>query len=348
MKCPRVKAGWVKTPAAHCPARNPPGRQKCSRRPAWQGPRAGPLDFRGGREEGRLKPGLLRALFSGEHPRVIKRPHRLAALVLALACAGIPGLRSGFAQSEPEKTAAGQQPERRGVELREGGIIRGPTSARKLALVFTGHGYAEGGETILNELAKHKAKGSFFFTGKLLTKDSFRPLIRRIVAEGHYLGPHSDKHLLYCPWDGPKKTLVSRKKFCADLERNLEKIERFGVKRAQVRFFLPPYEHYNREIVDWSEAMGLTVVNYTPGTRSHADYTGETDRNFVSSKVIFDSILRKEQQDPHGLNGFILLVHIGAGPRRADKFAARFGELLDTLAGKGYEFVRVDELLPAR
>ena len=94
--------------------------------------------------------------------------------------------------------------------------------------------------------------------------------------------------------------------------------------------------------------MGLTVVNYTPGTRSHADYTGEADRNFVSSKVIFDSILRKEQQDPHGLNGFILLVHIGAGPRRTDKFAARFGELLDTLAGKGYEFVRVDELLPAR
>ena len=35
----------------------------------------------------------------------------------------------------------------------------------------------------------------------------------------------------------------------------------------------------------------------------------------------------------------------GAGPGRADKFATRFGELLDYLAGKGYQFVRVDQLL---
>jgi len=42
---------------------------------------------------------------------------------------------------------------------------------------------------------------------------------------------------------------------------------------------------------------------------------------------------------------FILLLHIGSGPGRADKFPARFGALLDYLAAKGYQFVRVDELL---
>jgi peptidoglycan/xylan/chitin deacetylase (PgdA/CDA1 family) len=214
--------------------------------------------------------------------------------------------------------------------------------------VFTGHGYAEGGETILDELARHKGKGSFFFTGDFLTNASFRPLIRRIVSKGHYLGPHSDKHILYCPWEGPKKTLVTHADFQADLESNLKKIEHFGVKRAQIRYFLPPYEHYNQEIVDWAKAMALTLVNFTPGTRSNADYTGEADSNFVSSKAIFDSILRKEQQDPNGLNGFILLLHIGAGPGRADKFPVRFGELLDYLAGKGYQFVRVDQLLEGK
>jgi peptidoglycan/xylan/chitin deacetylase (PgdA/CDA1 family) len=91
--------------------------------------------------------------------------------------------------------------------------------------------------------------------------------------------------------------------------------------------------------------MGLTVVNYSPGTRSNADYTGEADSNFVSSKAIYDSILRKEQQDPNGLNGFILLLHIGSGPGRTDKFSARFGALLDYLADKRYTLVRVDELL---
>ena len=264
---------------------------------------------------------------------------------MAAACSGILGQPVGLAQPAPTTNPASLTPELRNVELREGGIIRGPTSARQLALVLTGHSFAEGGETILNELSRHQGKGSFFFTGDFLTNAAFRPLIRRIVSEGHYLGPHSDKHLLYCPWEGPKKTLVTRAEFEADLESNLRKIEGFGVRRAQVRYFLPPYEHYNQEIVDWAKAMGLTLLNFTPGTRSNADYTGEADRNFVSSKTIYESILRREQQDPRGLNGYLLLLHIGAGPGRADKFAARFGELLDYLAGRGYEFVRVDAWL---
>jgi peptidoglycan/xylan/chitin deacetylase (PgdA/CDA1 family) len=231
------------------------------------------------------------------------------------------------------------------MELREGGIIRGPTSARRLAIVFTGHRFAEGGEVILNELGNHKGKGSFFFIGDFLTNSNFKPLIQRITREGHYLGPHSDKHVLYCPWEGPKKTLVTHAEFRADLESNLRKIERFGVPRRQIRYFLPPYEHYNQEVVDWAKELGLTLVNYTPGTRSNADYTGEAEKNFVPSQTIFDSIVGKERQDPNGLNGFMLLLHIGSGPDRADKFSARFGELLDYLADKGYQFVRVDELL---
>jgi len=217
-----------------------------------------------------------------------------------------------------------------------------------MAIVFTGHGYAEGGETILNELEDHKAKASFFLTGDFLTNTSFRPLVQRVVRDGHYLGPHSDKHMLYCPWEGPKKTLVTHDEFESDLQSNLRKSQQFGMPRSQLRYFLPPYEHYNQEIADWARAMGLTLVNFTPGTRSNADYTGEADKNFVSTRAIFESIVRKEQEDPNGLNGFVLLLHIGSGPGRTDKFAARFGELLDYLAGKGYQFVRVDELLEAK
>ena len=94
--------------------------------------------------------------------------------------------------------------------------------------------------------------------------------------------------------------------------------------------------------------MSLTLVNFTAGTRSNADYMSEADTNFVSSEIIFNSIIRKEREDPHGLNGFILLLHIGSGPDRADKFSNRFGELLDYLSGKGYQFVRVDELLETK
>jgi peptidoglycan/xylan/chitin deacetylase (PgdA/CDA1 family) len=230
-------------------------------------------------------------------------------------------------------------------ERRHGGIVRGPTAERRIALEFTGHEFAEGGSIILDELARRGARASFFLTGDFLRTEAFAPLVRRIAADGHYLGPHSDKHLLYCDWEVREKTLVTRDAFVRDLEENLRAIEAFGVPRSRVRFWVPAYEWYNDSIAAWGAALGLTLVNFTPGTRSTADYTGEADRNFVPSQRIVESILAREREDPHGLNGYLLLLHIGAGPGRADKMHDRLGGLLDELSARGYRFVRVDELL---
>lgn len=231
------------------------------------------------------------------------------------------------------------------AQYSHGGIIRGPSGGRRIALVFTGHAFAEGGATILDELARRGARASFFLTGDFLRTPAFAPLVRRIVAEGHYLGPHSDKHLLYCAWDAREKTLVTREALARDLEDNLRAIQPFGVPRAAVRYWVPAYEWYNAEIAAWSAGLGLTLVNFTPGTRSNADYTGEADANFVSSQRIVDSILARERDDPQGLDGYLLLQHVGAGPGRADKMHARLGALLDELTARGYRFVRVDVLL---
>jgi len=231
------------------------------------------------------------------------------------------------------------------IHMVDGGIVRGPVEGRRIALVFTGHEFAEGADAILDALARRKARASFFLTGAFLRDPAKAGIVRRMVAEGHYVGPHSDAHLLYCPWTGPKVTLVSREAFTRDLQLNVEALERHGVARQAVTFFLPPYEWYNAEIAEWTSALGMTLVNYTPGTRSNADYTEEGTRQFVSSDVIFQSIVRREREDPHGLNGFLLLLHVGAGPGRADKFHRRFDEILGVLAVRGYEFVRVDTLL---
>lgn len=226
-----------------------------------------------------------------------------------------------------------------------GALIRGDPNQKSIALSFTGHEFAEGGETILNELQRHHAKGSFFLTGKFVMNPAFRPLLQRIAAEGHYFSVHSDKHLLYCSWDKARQTLVSQNQFQSDLKQNFARFSRLQLAQQPGRYFIPPYEHYNQQIVAWADQMNATLINYTPGTRSHADYTSEADRNFTSSQTILDSLIKREKTDPHGLNGFILLMHIGSGPARVDKFSSRFGELLDYLAAAGYEFVRVDELL---
>lgn len=230
-----------------------------------------------------------------------------------------------------------------GVEVRNGAVIRGSKERRRLALVFTGHEHAEGAETILRELERHKAKGSFFLTGDFLRNPAFASVLERLRRSGHQVGPHSDKHLLYCSWDPERKTLVSREEFQTDFDKNNTALQQSGFDYQP--YLVPPYEHYNQQIADWAQYSRLVLVSFSPGTRSTADYTQEGETNFVSSQAIFTSIVTKEEQDPNGLNGFILLLHLGAGPDRADKFHTRVGALLDRLAAKGYEFVTVDELL---
>ncbi len=227
----------------------------------------------------------------------------------------------------------------------DGAVVRGSRSTRQLALVFTGHEFAEGAGPILEALSRHGAKASFFLTGDFLRNAEFAPLIRRMLAEGHYVGPHSDRHRLYCEWTPDRRTLLTHAEFEADLNDNLRELERFGVTRMQARFFLPAYEHHNRDISDWTHTMGLTLVNLSPGTRSAADYTLEKDANFVSSHAILDSVLRRESQDSAGLNGFLLLMHLGSGPERADKMHLRLPELLSRLKERGYAFERIDRLL---
>jgi peptidoglycan/xylan/chitin deacetylase (PgdA/CDA1 family) len=227
----------------------------------------------------------------------------------------------------------------------EGAVVRGPEDRKELALVFTGHEFAEGAAAILDVLAKRGMRASFFLTGDFLRDPGKAHLVRRMVKDGHYVGAHSDAHLLYAPWTGPKKTLISRDAFVSDVEKNYAELARFGVTRERARYFLPPYEWYTTEIADWTHEMGLTLVNFTSGTRSNADYTEEGSPQFVPSERILSSILEREAQDPSGLNGFLLLLHVGAGPGRADKFHRRFDELAGRLIERGYAFVTIEALL---
>jgi len=227
----------------------------------------------------------------------------------------------------------------------EGGIVRGDVSKKELALIFTGGDFADGGPHIRAVLSEKGVKAGFFFTGDFYRSGEKKDLVRGLVADGHYLGPHSDKHLLYCDWEDRSKTLVTREEFERDILANYAVMAEYGIRKQDAPYFIPPYEWYNKEIVAWSEGLGLVLFNFTPGTSSNADYTTPDMPNYLSSDVIYDRILAYEKADPNGLNGFILLIHIGTDPARTDKLYARLGELIDTLRARGYAFVRIDTLL---
>jgi peptidoglycan/xylan/chitin deacetylase (PgdA/CDA1 family) len=277
-----------------------------------------------------------RAAGAGARPGAAALAAGAAALVLALA-AGAAHLAAGG--------RVGRDGGRTAFVIDHDAIVRGDASVRRLALIFTGGDFGEGGEAIRRALRGRGIKAGFFFTGDFYRAPAFAGLIRGLVADGHYLGPHSDRHLLYCPWDDRDRTLVTREEFQADLEANFREMARFGIAREKGHLFIPPYEWYNRTIAAWARKMRLTLFNFTPGTSSNADYTTPDMPEYLPSQAIFDRILAYEKSDPHGLNGFILLVHIGTDPARSDKLYSRLGDLIDALSKRGYEFVRIDKLL---
>ena len=185
----------------------------------------------------------------------------------------------------------------------------------------------------------------FFLTGNFYLNPSFTELVRNLRKDGHYLGAHSDKHLLYADWTKRDSLLVTESAFKKDLRKNYKRMKRFGISKEDAKYFLPPYEWYNRSIAQWTGEMDLHLINFSPGTLSTADYTyPEMGTRYRSSDVVYRSIMDYEATNPAGLNGFILLVHIGTDPRRTDKFYGRLDELLTELEGKGYAFRRIDEL----
>jgi len=235
-----------------------------------------------------------------------------------------------------------------GLTLDRGAVIRGPRDRRRLALVFTGGSYADGAPRILDDLRARGIRASFFFTGDFLRTPAFRKVVDRVREEGHYLGPHSDRHPQYASWDSPPKLLVGRKEFDDDLSANLETMKSIGFPPEKARFFLPPFEHHTPEVAEWTRARGMVLVNLTPGTRSPADCMEDDDPRFVPAAEIEGSILDREKSGPDGLRGFLLLMHVGASPKRTrDRLHDRLGGLLDEIARRGYEFARVDELLSA-
>jgi peptidoglycan/xylan/chitin deacetylase (PgdA/CDA1 family) len=235
----------------------------------------------------------------------------------------------------------------------EGGVTRGDTSEKRLALIFTGGEFGEGTGHVLDTLAAHKIKASFFFTGDYLRKPEHQEHLKRIVKEDHYLGPHSDSHPLCCAWEDRSKTLVTEDFFKRDLKKNINDIDALirshgrqsaVPPRPRITYFIPPYEWYNQDQSRWSRDINVLLFNFTPGSGSNRDWAPEGHKSFVPSQKIIADILAYERKDPDGLNGFLLLLHVGS--QRNDKTFLLLGDLLNELRARGYTFLKVDELLP--
>lgn len=239
-----------------------------------------------------------------------------------------------YYQREGSATAAHLTTQTDNNIYQDGGIIRTDPSVKHIDFVFTAADKADGAERIISTLRKYNIKGGFFFTGEFF--EMYPDVVRRLVAEGHYVGSHSYGHLLYAPWGNRDSLLVTKQEFEEDIFKSYKVLREFGITDAP--YFIPPYEHYNATISSWARQIGLQVINYTPGTITNGDYTTPEMKRYFSSKEILGRIWEYERTDPNGLNGHIMLIHFGTDPARTDKFYDKLPGLIRELRRKGYSF----------
>ncbi|MBN9351341.1 MAG: polysaccharide deacetylase family protein [Chitinophagaceae bacterium] len=235
------------------------------------------------------------------------------------------------------------------VSWSHGGIIRGDTTQKSIALIFSADADGEGVPFIDSVLHSENIKGSFFFTGNYLTNPENKMWIESLINHGNYISTHSYGHLLYCDWANRDSLLVTQETFNSDMDKSFAILKQFDILKSKASYFLPPYEWYNDTISTWARQAGLQVIEFTPGTYSNADYTTpDMGKKYLSSNTIFNRILHFESAHKSGLNGFFLLVHAGSSPLRTDKFYWKLPALLKVLKSKGYRFFRVDELIEGK
>ena len=229
----------------------------------------------------------------------------------------------------------------RTVKDKYGTIVRVNPDQKVVYLCFTADERFNGAETILKTLKKQKVKGNFFLTGNCLRNAPNQDVIRRIVAEGHYVGGHSDRHVLYADWNAERTPLMSADSIISDLRANYAELEKAGVTREEARWFLPPYEHYNAASVNILRGMGVQVVNYTPGIGTPADYTTPDMKNYRKAQPLIDGLWKFEREE--GLSGALVLIHPGIEDSRPEKerLYNRLDEIIRYLKKNGYRFDRL-------
>ena len=189
------------------------------------------------------------------------------------------------------------------------------TEKPQVALSFDAAWGNEDTQTILDILAAHNVKVTFFMTGGWVEK--YPEDVKKIAAAGHDLGNHSENH--------KNMSQLSASQQKEEIMKVHEKVKE--LTGVDMNLFRPPYGDYNSQLILTAKSCGYLPIQWDVDSLDWKDYG-------------VDSIIQTVTQHKHLGNGSIILMHNGA------KYTA---QALDTVITKlqeqGYELVPISQLV---
>lgn len=186
---------------------------------------------------------------------------------------------------------------------------------KRVALSFD-VGYAEGNKALKEMLASRGIRATFFVLGGALVKHPY--IIGQILENGHELGNHSYTH------DNMLGMAESAIRWELALTEQLTQEAYPGATTKPI--FRAPFGAINDTVVRVSNGEGYHVIGWTVDSR---DWTDD-----ITADVIYQRVVE------HVCPGAIIAFH-DVNPANA----VALPRLLDYLAGNGYRFVTVSEIM---
>jgi peptidoglycan/xylan/chitin deacetylase (PgdA/CDA1 family) len=172
-------------------------------------------------------------------------------------------------------------------------------------------------------------------------------LVRRMAGEGHVIGNHtfSHPHLTAVSFNGRNATLagVTEEFLKSQLGRTNE-LFKLIAGRAMAPYWRAPFGEINRQILKWGRDAGYTHVFWSPHLDTLDWVASPEDPLFRTPQQILASILSREARQPGGVDGGIVLMHLGSerdNEMRADRILP---DLISKLKARAYTFASVDEV----
>jgi peptidoglycan-N-acetylglucosamine deacetylase len=192
-------------------------------------------------------------------------------------------------------------------------IWRMPSEEKAIYLTFDDGPIPEITEFVLEELAKYKAKATFFCIGGNIEKHP--DIFQQVVNQGHTIGNHTFNHLR--GWNTEDEVYIENFKKCEDIIK-----EQLRTQNSEHRtLFRPPYGRIKRnqyqEILKSHEIVMWDVLS------------GDYDQSLTKERVLNKSI-------KHTDSGSIVLFHDSI--KASKNMMSALPRYLEHFLEKGYSF----------
>ncbi|AFY62161.1 polysaccharide deacetylase family protein [Synechococcus sp. PCC 6312] len=194
--------------------------------------------------------------------------------------------------------------------------VKVPAGQKVIALTFDDGPWGKSTTDVLEILAKHDVKATFFWIGAHLQR--YPEVAKQVVKTGHAVGNHTWNHT-YKP--------VTEEVAIKEIENTSFLIAK--TTKAQTRLFRPPGGILNNGLVAYAAKKNYTTLMWS------------VDPHDSAAKITSEDIIKRvlSQAKPGG----IILLHDGGGDRQATIKA--LPTIISKLKAKGYSFVTIPELL---